>query len=108
NENQKKYVYKNLYRQSYAKAMQDAVKNKFQIKGKFRSENGGIYIGLNVPQGSVVVTAGGRTLAEGVDYVVDYQSGRVEILDPSLAASNTPVNVTVENNSFMSMNRRTF
>ena len=71
NENQKKYVFKNLYRQSYSRAIQDAQKNKFQIKGKYRSSSGGINIGLNVPQGSVVVTAGGRTLAEGIDYIVD-------------------------------------
>ncbi len=108
NDNQKKYVYKNLYRQSYSKAIQDASKNKFQVKGKFRSENGGINIGMNVPQGSVVVTAGGRTLMEGSDYTVDYSTGRVDILDPSLAQSNTPINVTVENNNMMSMNRRTF
>ncbi len=108
NENQKKYVFKSMYRQSYSKAIQDAQKNKFQIKGKFRSQNGGLNIGMNVPQGSVVVTAGGRTLSEGIDYVVDYSSGRLEILDPSLDQSSTPINITVENNSMMGMNRRTF
>jgi cell surface protein SprA len=32
---------------------------------------------FNLPQGSVTVTAGGRVLQEGVDYVVNYQLGRV-------------------------------
>jgi cell surface protein SprA len=30
---------------------------------------------FNVPRGSVVVTAGGRVLVEGVDYSVNYQLG---------------------------------
>ena len=50
-------------------------KNKFQLKGRYKSSGGdGIPIGaFNVPRGSVVVTAGGRTLIEGVDYVVNLQ-----------------------------------
>lgn len=109
NANQKKYVFKSLYRQSFSKARQDAEKNKFQLKGKFKKEGGGgIYLGQNIPQGSVVVTAGGRTLVEGIDFTVDYQGGRVTIIDPSIASSNTPVNVSVESNSMSNMNRRTF
>jgi cell surface protein SprA len=30
---------------------------------------------------------------------VNYQLGRVQILDPALQASNTPINVSLENNS---------
>ncbi len=101
NPNQSKYVFRELYRSTQAKALQDSQKNKFQLKGKFKSSGGdGIPIGaFNVPKGSVVVTAGGRKLVEGVDYTVNYQAGRVQILDPALTASNTPIQVSVENNS---------
>lgn len=101
NPNQAKYVFRELYRVTQARALQDSQKNKFQLKGKFKSSGGdGIPIGaFNVPKGSVVVTAGGRRLVEGVDYTVNYQAGRVQILDPSLTASNTPIEVSVENNS---------
>lgn len=51
-----------------------------------------------MPRGSVRVTAGGRILVEGIDYLVDYQSGTVEITNPSLEASNMPIQVSVENN----------
>jgi len=61
-----------------------------------------------VPQGSVVVTAGGRILVEGVDYTVNYQAGRVQILDPSLLASNTPINVSLENNSVFGQQTKRF
>jgi cell surface protein SprA len=56
---------------------------------------------LNVPPGSVVVTAAGRILVEGIDYSVNYQLGRVQILDPALQASNTPIEVSLENNSVL-------
>ena len=110
NLNQKKYVFRNLYRKTQASALQEGDKNKFQLKGKFKSTGGdGIPIGaFNVPKGSVVVTAGGRVLVEGLDYSVNYQAGRVQILDPSLKASNTPIEVSVENNSVFGQQTRRF
>ena len=110
NGNQAKYVFRSMYTGTQAAALQDAEKNKFQLKGRFKSSGGdGIPIGAyNVPRGSVVVTAGGRVLQEGIDYSVNYQAGRVQILDPSLQASNTPINVSVENNSTFGQQTRRF
>ncbi len=110
NENQRKYVYRKLYASTQAEAMQQTGKNKFQLKGRFKSSGGGgISLGaFNVPQGSVVVTAGGRTLVEGVDYTVNYQAGTVEILDPSLLNSSTPVQVSLENNNTFGQQTRRF
>ncbi len=110
NPNQNKYVFEALYRKTQAKALEDSDKNKFLLRGKYKSSSGdGIPIGaFNVPQGSVVVTAGGRVLVEGVDYSVNYQLGRVQILDPSLQASNTPINVSLENNSVFGQQTRRF
>lgn len=101
NANQQKYVYKSLYTSTKTVAKDNADKNKFQLKGKYESkEEEGIPIGsFNVPQGSVTVTAGGRVLQEGLDYTVDYQRGRVIILDPALKASNIPIQVSTENTS---------
>jgi cell surface protein SprA len=110
NANQKKYVFSSLYRKTQAQALQESEKNKFQLKGKFKSTGGeGISLGAaNVPRGSVVVTAGGRVLQEGIDYSVNYQAGRVQILDPSLQASGTPISVSVENNSVFGQQTRRF
>lgn len=110
NDNQRKYVFKNLYQKTQAQALQDSDKNKFQLKGKFKSSGGqGISLGAaNVPRGSVVVTAGGRVLQEGIDYSVNYQAGRVEILDPALQASGVPINVSVENNAVFGQQTRRF
>lgn len=101
NANQQKYVFRTMYRSTQAAALQDSDKNKFLLRGKYKSTGSdGIPIGaFNVPQGSVVVTAAGRVLMEGVDYSVNYQLGMVQILDPSLQASNTPIEISLENNS---------
>ena len=110
NANQQKYVFRDMYTQTKAAALQDPVKNKFLLKGKYKSEGtNGIPIGaFNVPRGSVRVTAGGRTLQEGIDYTVNYQAGTVQILDPSLEASNTPINISVENNAVFGQQTRRF
>lgn len=110
NANQQKYVFRNMYSLPTAAAQQDADKNRFILKGTYKSQGtNGIPIGaFNVPQGSVRVTAGGRQLQEGIDYTVNYQSGTVQILDPSLEASNTPINISVENNAVFGQQTRRF
>jgi cell surface protein SprA len=110
NANQQKYVFRNMYRNTQSGALQDSDKNKFLLRGKYKSSgSNGIPIGaFNVPQGSVVVMAAGRRLVEGIDYSVDYQLGRVQILDPSLQASNTPIEVSLENNSIFGQQTRRF
>ena len=110
NLNQKKYVYSSLYKSSKTIALQSSEKNKFQITGKYKSSSSsGIPIGAyNVPRGSVNVTAGGRVLTEGVDYTVNYQLGTVQILDPALQSSGTPINVSVENNATFGQQTKRF
>jgi cell surface protein SprA len=110
NANQAKYVYRDMYRTTKAQALQSADKNKYLIKGEYKATGQeGIPIGgFNVPRGSVTVTAGGRTLQEGIDYTVDYQLGRVIILDQALLNSNTPIQVSTENNSVFNQQTKRF
>ncbi len=111
NANQDKYVFRTLYSGTKTQAeQQESEKNKFQLKGSYKSTGAdGIPIGaFNIPQGSVTVTAGGRTLVEGVDYTVNYQLGRVQILDPSLLNSNIPISVSTENNSLFGQQSKRF
>lgn len=110
NANQKKYVYRSLYTDTKPRAQEDASKNKFQIKGRYKSEKSqGISLGaFNVPKGSVRIYVGGRLLQEGIDYTVNYQLGTVQILDPSVEASNLPIEVSVENNLIFNQQSRIF
>ncbi|MDY0781298.1 cell surface protein SprA [Tenacibaculum sp. IB213877] len=106
-----KYLFDELYLTTKAQAKNEYQNlDKFFLKGYFKSETArGISLGaFNIPRGSVTVTAGGRQLVEGVDYVVDYQLGRVQILDPGLEASGVPINASVENNTFFNQQRKTF
>ncbi|MDG3582581.1 cell surface protein SprA [Galbibacter pacificus] len=110
NDNQAKYVYRNMYKLTKAASLENAEKNKFVLKGRYKAQSsGGIPLGaFNVPRGSVRVTAGGRVLQEGIDYTVNYQAGTVQILDESLRASNTPIEVSVENNAVFGQQTRRF
>ncbi|MGA1226031.1 MAG: cell surface protein SprA [Tamlana sp.] len=110
NADQEKYVYDILYKSTKTAALEEVEKNKFKLKGRYKSSGGdGIPIGsFNVPRGSVRVTAGGRVLVEGIDYTVNYQLGRVQILDEALKASNTPIEVSTENNAVFGQQTRRF
>ena len=110
NENQKNYVFREMYISTKAAAMEFNEKNKFELKGSYKSKAGnGISLGaFNIPKGSVKVIAGGRLLTEGIDYTVNYQIGRLRILDPSINASNIPLKITVENNSVFGQQNKRF
>lgn len=104
-----KYVFQELYSSTKTAAQQIAEKNKFKLRGKYRaSSSSEISLGAtNVARGSVVVTAGGVKLTENVDYTVDYASGTVRILNESVIASNSPISVSLENQSVYNMQRKT-
>lgn len=105
------YLFNELYENTQSEAKNNYQnKDKYFLKGYTKSEgSSGIALGAyNVPQGSVTVTTGGRELVEGVDYVVDYQIGRVQIINPSLEASNAPIEVSVENNSVFNLQAKRF
>jgi cell surface protein SprA len=110
NANQKKYVYRSMYSSTQTTATQDSDKNKFLLKGKYKSTGSdGISIGsFSAAQGSVVVSTGGRTLVDGIDYTVNYQLGKVYILDESLIASNADITVSVENNATFGQQTKSF
>lgn len=111
NANQDKYVFRAMYRTTKVAAEQEqSDKNKFQLKGRYKSSGAnGIPIGaFNVTPGSVTVTAGGRLLAEGVDYTVNYAMGTVQIIDQALLNSNTPIHISTENNAVFGQQIRRF
>ncbi|HCC71370.1 MAG TPA: cell surface protein SprA, partial [Bacteroidales bacterium] len=86
-----RYVFQELYDSTQTKAIQSAEKNKFKISGTYSSASGSeIYLNaVNIPRGGVKVTAGGVPLTENVDFTVDYNAGRVEIINPALIESQT-------------------
>ena len=106
----RKYSYTELYDSTKTVAKQITEKNKYQISGQFRGTLANVISlgAYNVPQGSVVVTAGGVTLTEGSDYTVDYSAGEVTILNQSIIDAGTAVNVSLESNTDYAQERKTF
>lgn len=104
------YIYPELYDSTQTEARQLTQKDKFRLKGSYQSSSASSDIQLNamnIPQGSVVATAGGRKLVENQDYTVDYTLGRVKIINPGLIESGTPITISVENNSLFNMQTKT-
>ncbi|MCR4852261.1 MAG: cell surface protein SprA [Prevotella sp.] len=108
-ETAEKYCFHELYDSTKTIAKQIAEKDKYQLVGQYRGSSARtISLGAyNVPQGSVVVTAGGVTLTEGSDYSVDYSAGEVTILNESLLAAQTDIKASFESQSDYAQERKT-
>ncbi|MFN5910207.1 MAG: cell surface protein SprA [Bacteroidota bacterium] len=97
-----------LYDSTKTAAQQIPSKNRFLFRGEYQSSiSSDIPLNaLNVPEGAVTVTAGGIRLTEGVDYTVDYNLGRVKILNTGILESNTPIKISIESNSVFGFQAR--
>jgi len=103
------YIFDELYRQTLFNAREFTDRNRFVMKGSYKSSvSSEISLGaFNLPEGSVTVRAGGRVLQEGVDYDIDYNIGRIKILNDGVLNSGTPVDVSFEDNTLFSVQTRT-
>ena len=101
-------AYTELYDSTKTAAQQIPSKNRFVFKGEFQSSiSSEIPLNvMNIPQGAVVVTAGGMRLVEGVDFTVDYAFSRVKILNTGILESNTPIKISIESNSVFGFQAR--
>ena len=104
-----KYSYQILYDSTLTVAQQFPEKNKFRLKGTYQSSSGAeIRLNaMNVPEGSVTVTAGSQKLVENQDYTVDYMLGRVTIINDGILSSGVPIKISLENNSMFGIQNKT-
>ena len=104
------YVFHQLYDTIKAVAQTYANVDRYDISGVAKGQaTADIQLGaFNVPPGSVLVTAGGQTLRENVDYVVDYNLGTVKIINQAIINSGIPVNVQFENNANFGLQQKGF
>ena len=102
-------VFQPLYDSTKTAAQQIPSLNRFRIKGRFQSQSSSeIQLNaLNVPEGSVTVTAGGVRLVENRDYTVDYNLGRVRIINDGLLESGQTIKVSLESNSLFNIQTKT-
>lgn len=107
---EKKYLYGILYDSTKTVARQFQQNNRYVIKGSYRSSSSSeIFLGgFNIPQNSVVVTAGGQRLVENTDYQIDYGLGRLKILNTGILNSGIPINVQYEDNATFGFQQQNF
>ncbi len=102
-------LYYALYDSIKAVAQQYPNLNRFILKGTAKtSGSSDISIGYNIPKGSVIVTAGGRTLQEGVDYDINYDLGTIKMTNQAILNAGLPVQVNFENNASFGLQQRNY
>lgn len=102
------YVFQELYDSTKVSAQQLPNKDRFKLKGSYQSATSNEFSlnSMNIPQGSVRVTAGGVALTENVDYTVDYTMGKVKIINESVLNSGQAIKITAENNSLFNVQQK--
>ncbi len=100
--------YQELYDSTVILAREQLFKNRFVMRGEFKSQfSSEISLGaFNIPQGSVTVYAGSVQLQPGVDYEIDYGIGRIKIINDTYLQQGVPIRVNFENNSFFNLQRK--
>jgi len=105
-----RYVYQQLYDSTKTVAQQFFPQlNRYTIKGTYSSQGGGgIYQlnAINIPQGSVIVSAGASKLVEGTDYTIDYSAGRLNVINTAILSSGQPITVNLENNELFGIQQK--
>lgn len=104
------YVFNDLYNQQKQVASQSNLALRYTLEGRYKGTQGaGISLGaINVPQGSVKVTANGVQLQEGIDYTVDYMLGTVNIINETVKQSGQAINISLENQLTFNTQRKRF
>lgn len=101
------YVFDALYDSTRVAATQRTEYNRFLIRGSYAGGSSTDDTGTGrVRPGSVQVTAGGVTLAEHIDYEVDYATGAVRIINEEILASGVPVDIRYEDQGTDLIQRR--
>ena len=107
--NIKDTLYYALYDSIKAVAQQYPNLNRFVLKGSAKTSGSSeISIGYNIPKGSVTVSAGGRTLQEGVDYDINYDLGTIKMTNQAILNAGLPVQVNFENNASFGLQQRNY
>jgi cell surface protein SprA len=103
------YLFYPLYDSIKSTAQQFPNLDRYILKGTAKtSGTNEISIGYNIPKGSVTVTAGGRTLIEGVDYDINYDLGTIKMMNQAILNAGLPVQVNFENNANFGMQQKNF
>jgi hypothetical protein len=95
--------YRAIYDTS-AWAAQNDPKNRYYLRGNVKGSGSASFsIGFNTVEGSVQVISGGQPLTPGVDYTVDYISGKVFIKNQMYLAPGRDIQIKYEANDMFQL-----
>ena len=105
------FAFQNLYTKKKSNAeKEDTEKNVYELTGSYKGQSQGFYdlkAFSGLVDGSVEVTSGGQALQEGTDYVVDYQSGTVNITNQSYLTDGRDINIDYEQQNLANLQKKT-
>ncbi|PID27289.1 MAG: cell surface protein SprA [Candidatus Cloacimonadota bacterium] len=77
--------------------------SKMELEFKFRSKSSSHSLGFNVLEGSETVKSGAKTLKRDIDYIIDYTTGELTILQPEVYKD---VDITYESASIFQLDKK--
>jgi len=81
--------------------------SKFYIEVKSKNKSATYSLGFNVVEGSEEVLLDGKPLQRGRDYIIDYYTGTLTILNERATRPDAQVEINYENNQLIQIDRKT-
>ena len=63
---------------------------------------------INIPPGSVTVSAGGQQFSENIDYTINYDLGTIKVINQAMINAGIPVQVNFENNATFGLQQKSY
>jgi len=100
--------YQSIYDTTQTFARQDKAHDKWIITGKYSGEASANYqLGFNAVENSARVYLNGRQLIQGIDYVVDYNTGQLTIRNSAALVPGANLRITYEQNDLFQLASKT-
>ncbi len=80
--------------------------DKFSVFVSYSNKSSIINLGFNLIENSEVVTLNSVRLTKGLDYKIDYFTGRLELLTTAALAPGANLDVTYEKNEFFNLDKK--
>lgn len=100
--------YLDVYNATVNKARENNIKDKFIMTGSFSGETRNDFdLGFTLVENSVKVNLNGRDLTAGIDYYMDYSTGRLTIRNDAALVPGANLKITYEENDLFQLASKT-
>ncbi len=90
-----------------AEGSQRAINSLFKLEATYSNASASYDLGINVLEGSEEVYLNGRRLEKDIDYIIDYLSGQISIINEDALAPGADLDITYESGEIFQLDRRT-